>query len=104
MQASLHFNMCNLASSYLLNSEVQDLDQVIKTNIGNVVALEYVCQYWTSHLIEVPIDNENSQPLRNKLLEFSQEKILYWFEAMNLLGAKVECFAGVNAVMGWVNN
>jgi hypothetical protein len=103
MQTSLHFNMCNLPSSYLLDSEVQGLDQSIKTNIVDVVALEYACRYWTSHLVKVPIGSKDSQPLRDTLLEFSQEKILYWFEAMNLLEAKTDCFAGVNAVMGWVN-
>jgi hypothetical protein len=103
MQSSLHFNMCNLPSSYLFDSEVQGLDQSIKSNIVDVSALEYACRYWTSHLIQVPVDSKDSQPLRNRLLEFSREKILYWFEVMNVLGAKAECYAGVNAVMGWVN-
>jgi hypothetical protein len=103
MQSSLHFNMCNLPSSYLFDSEVQGLDQSIKTNIVDVGALEYACRYWTSHLVQVPVDSKDSQPLRYRLLEFSREKILYWFEVMNVLGAKAECYAGVNAVMGWVN-
>jgi hypothetical protein len=103
MQASLHFNMCNLASSYYFDSEVQDLDQSITKNIVEVVALEYACRYWTSHLVKVPIDSEKLQLFCEKLFEFSQEKILYWLEVMNLLGAKTDCYAGVNAVMGWVN-
>jgi hypothetical protein len=103
MRASLHFNMCNLPSSYLFDSEVNGLDQLIRTNIVDVVALEYACRYWTSHLIQVPINSKDLQFLRDKLLEFSQEKILYWFEVMNLLGAKADCYAGVNAIMAWVN-
>jgi hypothetical protein len=103
MQASLRFNMCNLPSSYLLDSEVKGLDELIEKNIVGVVALEYACRYWTSHLAKVSIDSKDSQPLRNKLLEFSREKILYWYEVMNLLGAKADCYAGVNAVMAWVN-
>jgi hypothetical protein len=103
MQASLHFNMCNLPSSYLLDSEVDGLDQLIETNIVKVVALEYACRYWTSHLAKVHIDSKDFARLRDKLLEFSQEKILYWLEVMNLLEAKADCYAGVNAVMSWVN-
>jgi hypothetical protein len=103
MQASLHFNMCNLPSSYLLDSEVDGLDQLIKENIGGVVALEYTCRYWSLHLVKVPIASENSHPLRDKLFEFSQEKILYWFEVMNLFKAKAECYAGVSSVVDWVN-
>jgi hypothetical protein len=103
MQASLHFNMCKLPSSYLFDSEVDGLDLSIKENIVNVVGLEYACRYWTSHLVQVLIDSEDSQRLRDKLLKFSQEKILYWFEVMNLLGAKADCYDGVNTVAGWVN-
>jgi hypothetical protein len=103
MQASLHFNMCNLPSSYLFDSEVPGLDQLIQRKIVDVIALEYACRCWTSHLVKVPIVSKDSQSLRDKLWEFSQEKVLYWFEVMNLLKAKEDCYAGVNAVMGWVN-
>jgi hypothetical protein len=94
MQASLRFNMCSLPSSYLFDSEVKGVAGV---------ALDYACRYWTSHRARVSIDSKDSQPLRSKLLEFSQEKILYWFEVMNLLVAKTDGYAGVNAVMTWVN-
>jgi hypothetical protein len=103
MQACLHFNMCNLPSSYLLDSEVDGLRQSIKKNIVDVAALEYACRYWTSHLAKVPIDGKDSQPLRDKLLEFSREKILYWLEVVNLIGANVPCYAGVKAIMDWVS-
>jgi hypothetical protein len=103
MQAFLRFNMCNLASSYLFDSKVQGLDRSITKNVIEVVALEYACRYWTSHLVKVPIDSEKLLLFREKLLELSREKILYWLEVMNLLGAKTDCYAGVNAVMGWVN-
>jgi hypothetical protein len=103
MQASLQFNMCNLPSSYLFDSEVNGLRQSAEENIMGVAGLEYACRYWTSHLVKVPIVSEDLQPLRNKLWNFSQEKIIYWLEVMNLLEAKSDCYAGVNGVVRWSN-
>jgi hypothetical protein len=103
MQASLRFNICNLPSSYLFDSDVDGLRQSIQENIADVAALEYACRSWTSHLVKVPIVSKDLQPLRDKLWEFSQEKVLYWVEVMNLLEAKVDCCAGVNAVKEWAN-
>jgi hypothetical protein len=48
MKAELHFNMCNLESSYQLNSDIPDLAQKIKQSISP--ALSYSCRYWASHV------------------------------------------------------
>jgi hypothetical protein len=104
MQASLRFNMCNLPSSFLFDSEVENLKHLIDENIRINAGLEYACQYWTQHLIEVPPISDNAQSLRAVLLEFSEEKIIFWVEAMNLLLAKEACYDGVTAVMAWIDS
>ena len=48
MKMELHFNMCNLKSSYQLNSDIPDLAQKIKQSISPV--LSYSCQYWAGHI------------------------------------------------------
>ena len=43
MESSLKFNICNLPSSYLFDSEVPDLKNQIQQNISNF--LQYSCRY-----------------------------------------------------------
>ncbi|EIM87778.1 uncharacterized protein STEHIDRAFT_155150 [Stereum hirsutum FP-91666 SS1] len=103
MNQSLRFNICNFTSSYLPDSEVDNLTQSLDENVYSIDGLTYVCRYWSSHLVEVPIESEGIQFLFDKLLVFSQMKALFWIEVMNLLAARVDCYAGVSAIMAWVN-
>jgi hypothetical protein len=104
MEASLRFNICNLPSSFLFDSEVENLNYLIDANIRKKADLEYACRYWALHVIEVPPTSDKAQDLRAALAGFSEEKILFWIEVMNLLSAKDACYDGVNAVMAWVKN
>ncbi|KAG9120649.1 hypothetical protein FRC07_003785 [Ceratobasidium sp. 392] len=72
------FNICNLESSYLFDSDVPDLS----IRIDKIVSKElfYACRYWESHL-ELAAD---SQDLGNMLLEFLSERFLLWMEVMSL--------------------
>jgi hypothetical protein len=103
MQGSLHFNMCNLPSSFRLDSEFSNLEQLVKESIHNNAELEYACRYWTSHLVEVHEICSDAQDLHGRLLDFSREKIIFWIETMNLLLAKEACYDGATAVVAWVN-
>ncbi|EIM79503.1 WD40 repeat-like protein [Stereum hirsutum FP-91666 SS1] len=104
MDQSLRFNICNLPSSFLLDSEVDNLAQSLEENVHSIDGLTYVCRYWWSHLIEVvPSASQEVQSLLDKLVVFSEEKVLFWIEVMNLLRAKGDCRNGVDAVMRWLN-
>jgi hypothetical protein len=103
MQAFLRFNICNLPSSFLFDSEVKNMEHLVEENIHSNVGLEYACQYWTSHLVEVPAISSDAQDLKETLLVFSQKKIIFWIEVMNLLSAKEACYDGVTAVVTWIN-
>ncbi|KAI0026809.1 hypothetical protein K488DRAFT_91838 [Vararia minispora EC-137] len=102
MGASLHFNMRGLPSSSNSDPEVRDLEHAVKKHILDVPGLEYACRYWTSHLVKLPTNSGDPQ-LLNALWEFGQEKVLFWIEAMTLLGASEECRDGANAVKEWAD-
>ena len=98
MNESLRFNMCNLASSFLLDEEDEGLPERVKSNIGP--ELRYACQYWAAHLASVRHDRQGDvQQLSGLLLEFCSLKVLFWMEAMNLL--KLDCRVGIHLARSW---
>ncbi|TFL04891.1 quinon protein alcohol dehydrogenase-like superfamily, partial [Pterulicium gracile] len=97
MLTSLRFNMCNLPSSYLFDNEVPDIRKRVEEGILNGNALEYSCRFWMSHFGSSIPDNT----LHTKMSTFVREKILYWVEAMNLLGARSQCLLAVVHLREW---
>ncbi|KAF7376813.1 WD40 repeat-like protein [Mycena sanguinolenta] len=89
LNESLHFNMCNLKSSYSLDEEDKGLPERIATGIGS--ELRYACRHWASHLTSVRHNDHHVEELAALLLDFSRLKVLFWMEAMNLLGADCRC-------------
>ena len=59
MQMCLHFNICGLETSYVLNSDVADLDKRVEKNIPSHVL--YACQFWASHLQDTGFDSQLAQ-------------------------------------------
>jgi len=84
MKRHLRFNICGLPSSFLLDSEVRDLDDRIRANIGD--GLRYSCLHWDHHLSQT-----SSGVGRREIGDFLQLKVLFWIEAMNLLGSRARC-------------
>ena len=82
MKAELHFNMCNLKSSYQLNSDIPDLAQKIKQFISP--ALSYSCQYWASHVQQATATLFHSKILA-LVRQFLNQQFLFWMEALSLL-------------------
>jgi hypothetical protein len=96
MTENLHFNMCNLPSSYLHNSEVKDLaDRILQ---GLSQELSYACCFWDIHLLHI----EPSQNMLNIVKRFLYYFSLYWMEALSILG-EVHAIARIlNNVREWV--
>ena len=82
MKAELYFNMCNLKSSYQLNSDIPDLAQKIKQFISP--ALSYSCQYWASHVQQATATLFHSKILA-LVRQFLNQQFLFWMEALSLL-------------------
>jgi len=100
MQESLHFNMCNLPSSYVFDSEVPGLNASINKTI--TPTLQYVSRHWARHLLwAVPVKNDADNLLCG-LEKFLSDKLLFWMEVMNLLGVKSECFSLLKNAELWL--
>ncbi len=74
----LKFNICNLESSYLANSDVHDL----KSRIAKYIppALLYACRYWDDHLKHLEFETD----LFDQLRAFFDKKFLFWLEVLSL--------------------
>jgi hypothetical protein len=96
MQESLHFNMCNLPSSYVLDCDVPGLNASISPT------LRYVSRHWARHLLRaVPPENDTDDLFCN-LKDFLCNKLLFWIEAMNLIGARFECSSLLKDAESWL--
>ncbi|KAF4613913.1 hypothetical protein D9613_008176 [Agrocybe pediades] len=78
MCKELHFNMCNLESSYDFDEDVPDLKQRIKAGIS--AALLYACKYWSTHLVHCDLTSS----IHYRLVEFLKFRLLFWMEVLNL--------------------
>jgi len=88
----LHFNMCSLESSIVKNV---DIHATVKSTIPPLVS--YSCQYWADHLVHTLSDR-----MLIKAVEFVMyEKLLFWLEAMSLLGKTYEASLILRRALGW---
>jgi hypothetical protein len=78
MNDGLHFNMCELESSYLANEDVPDLPERISTAIP--AHLMYACQFWARHVEMAP----HSDALLRKIKDFMFNNLLHWLEVLSL--------------------
>ncbi|KIK53578.1 hypothetical protein GYMLUDRAFT_178732, partial [Collybiopsis luxurians FD-317 M1] len=96
IQCGLRFNMCDIASSFHLDSEVSNLQSKVREKLGN--ELGYAVQYWISYLVEQKASNS----LLDSLIGLMESKILFWIEAMNLLQKKLNCHKNVLDLQKWL--
>jgi hypothetical protein len=83
--SSLCFNICNLPSSFLFDSEVPNLQVEDKI----CAALRYACQYWAEHMAQAtPIE---LKAIQAHIVDFLHTHVLFWIEAMNLLQMSSQC-------------
>ena len=100
MHKFLHFNMCNLLSSYMFDSEVPGLKASVDRAFSQT--LRYASRQWARHLIRaVPVGNDTDNLLFD-LKDFLDHKLLFWIEAMNLIGATPECSSLLKDAQSWV--
>ncbi|KAF9479502.1 hypothetical protein BDN70DRAFT_687374, partial [Pholiota conissans] len=81
MHSELRFNIANIQSSFLLDHDNAALPDAIKQNISPV--LRYTCHNWVYHLILA-----DSNELADTLTHFLKLPVLFWIEAMNLMGSR----------------
>ena len=96
MMEKLQFNMCDLPSSYLPNSEIRDLDDRVERCIPPELA--YSCRFWTEHVRQTPSNPALAAEIR---AFFDNERFLFWFEALSLLGVVGACASSLSSVIQW---
>ena len=74
----LRYNICNIPSSFVSNSDVPDLDERVAQCIPS--SLKYICCSWAHHLRDVPYSRE----LYSQLQSFAHNQLLFWFEVLSL--------------------
>jgi len=84
--------MCGLESSIIKNVDIQ---ATAKTTIPPLVS--YSCQYWADHLV-----NTLSDETLMKAVKFVMyKKLLFWLEAMSLLGKTYEAYLTLRRALAW---
>jgi len=81
MGERLKRNICNL-KDYVVLSEVKDLSTCKREFIGGV--LEYACQFWTKHLLRIPISSPHIEEVQKAIDKFFKTQWLYWIEVLAL--------------------
>ena len=97
LREGLCFNICGLQSSYLLNSEVPDLAESVEAKIPP--HLSYSCRFWAKHLQATKFDPVLAEHVKDIV---GNERILYWFEAMSLLGVFSNAAAALLSAGRWL--
>jgi len=99
MKSSLRFNMGDIASSFLFDSDnAEALSEKVNNNINAV--LRYSCRHWTHHLPSPELINPNN--LCYCISDFLQIRVLFWIEAMNLLKLRNQCTPMLQCTREWV--
>jgi len=98
MKAGLRFNIANIPSSLLLDRDNTLLQDEIRQHIPPT--LTYSCRNWDHHLSAVAYSE--SEPLCDALTDFLQLRVLFWLEAMNLLGSRGLCDPMLQTARQWV--
>jgi hypothetical protein len=96
MEHGLRFNICDLTSSYLANSEDTELPERVKTSISP--HLSYSCRFWTTHVQTTDFNDELANAIRSF---FDDERLLFWIEALGLLNAISGAAAALPLVAKW---
>ena len=99
-ETGLRFNMGDINSLYLLDSEhAEELRENVNKNIS--LALRYACMHWAHHVSLSPPSNDS--PINDMVTDFLQLRVLFWIEAMHLVGSSGECPHLLHNARNWVS-
>ena len=98
MKERLRRNICDLDDHVSLIG-VEDLPARQKTHIGD--SLEYACQFWTRHLLEIPSSSHNIEEVHKAIDDFFTTQFLYWIEVLGLMGKLSACVYAIDNVYKW---
>ncbi|KIK31529.1 hypothetical protein CY34DRAFT_275367, partial [Suillus luteus UH-Slu-Lm8-n1] len=97
MEHGLRFNICDLKSSYLPNSEDPGLQERIKKCI--LPHLSYSSRFWTSHVHTTAFDKELVNEVK---LLFGHERLFFWLEVLALINALSGAVPALSLIPQWL--
>ena len=98
MGEKLKRNICDLDNCAIL-SEVRDISALQKQCIGDT--LEYACQFWTKHLVEIPSNSHSVEKVCEAIGGFFTTELLFWIEVHIIMGSLDMCVHLLNDVQQW---
>jgi hypothetical protein len=100
MKSKLKPNICNLPR-YLMNREVEDLQERRETYIGE--ALGYACTSWSQHLSKASRSTEAVTRILDLLEEFMSQHFLSWLEVLSITGTVRMAVYPFRDAKAWLN-
>jgi hypothetical protein len=97
MKDGLRFNICDLKSSYLPNSEDIGLQERIQKCISP--HLSYSCRFWTSHVRSTAFDKELAREVK---LLLDHERVFFWLESLALTNALGGAVRALPPIAQWL--
>ncbi|KAG9028587.1 hypothetical protein FRB95_006307 [Tulasnella sp. JGI-2019a] len=94
-------NICQLTDPSKLNNEVEDIAERIDRHIP--LALQYACEHWANHLSESVVDRSVATEVDELLEVFIKKMLLFWMEAMGLLGKAKEAVFLIGLAEKWIS-
>jgi hypothetical protein len=95
-QRGLRFNICQLETSYLPNSQQPRLDESIRKHISP--ALRYSCRFGAKHLAQAKVSSKILEELR----VFMPVRFVFWLEVLSLLSLVGEASEALSMVLSAV--
>ncbi|KIM40859.1 hypothetical protein M413DRAFT_72500 [Hebeloma cylindrosporum] len=96
----LRFNIGHISSSFILDDEDKELAARVNTNISDI--LKYASHYWASHLVQSQRMTVNRDDPSCYISNFCGAHVLFWIEAMHLLGSSGQCSVMLQHTRGWI--
>ena len=98
MKERLERNICNL-NDYATLSRVGDISTCREKRMGG--ALEYACQFWTKHLMEVSTCGHNVREVCKAIDVFFTTYLLFWIEALIIMESPDTIVHAMNEIQEW---
>ncbi|KAF8750315.1 WD domain, G-beta repeat [Rhizoctonia solani] len=96
MKDQLRFNICGLESSFVTDSEVQNIGDRITRSISPT--LSYVAHYWGHHVVK----GTPCEAVRKGLEDFLSYRLLFWMEVMSLKRTLDKGISMLSALKAWL--
>ncbi|CAE6404198.1 unnamed protein product [Rhizoctonia solani] len=96
MEDQLRFNICGLESSFVADSEVQNIEDRITRSISPT--LSYVAHYWGDHVVK----GTPCEAVCKGLEDFLSNRLLFWMEVLSLKRTLDKGISMLSALNPWL--